>query len=289
MIINTNNINSAPVSALQKKQLGNAVFEKLCGRSDSLDLSAVFEQYAKADDKTNAEITQMLAEANKSEDNSNGVAEIHSEMQKILYSQINGEKEDIRLFNSYCDERAYYEKLLESDGEIIISEGKYDFGHFEAGETVSREAVENALADVQKSIDRLVTDEPYEASENRPAVFEDITRKVYNEYAKALASATGIRSAYLNEAGENSPLFDRSGRTEENFVQKANERIECIKSHSRGLRDTVEQYSKVQKLENSANSENSVMLKLLLETLDNEIISEGEFAAEKKKLLKHLY
>ena len=272
MIINTNNINSAPVSTLQKKQLGNAAFEKLCGRSDSLDLSAVFEQYAKVDDKTKLEITQMLAEANKLEDNNTCVSKIHSEMQKILYSQINGEKEDIRLFNSYCDERAYYEKLLESDGEIIISEGKYDFGHFEAGETVSREAVENALADVQEIIDRLVADEPYEASENRPAVFEDITRKVYSNYAKALASATGIRSAYLNEAGEageNSPLFDRSGRTEENFVQKANERIECIKSHSRGLRDTVEQYFKVQKLGNSANSENSVMLKLLLETLDN--------------------
>ena len=270
MIINTNNINinTPSDSPLQKKQFGNAVFEKLCGRSDSLDLSAVFEQYAKADDKTKAEITQMLAETNKSGDNNIYVSKIHSEMQKILYSQINGEKEDIKLFNSYCDERAYYEKLLESDGEIIISEGKYDFGHFEAGETVSREAVENALADVQKSIDRLVTDEPYEASENRPAVFEDITRKVYNNYAKALSSATGICSAYLNEAGESSPLFDRSGRTEENFVQKANERIECIKSHSRGLRKTVEQYFKVQKLESSANSETSVLLEILLAKLN---------------------
>ena len=272
MIINTNNINSAPVSTLQKKQLGNAAFEKLCGRSDSLDLSAVFEQYAKADDKTKAEITQMLAEANKSEDNSNGVAEIHSEMQKILYSQINGEKEDIRLFNSYCDERAYYETLLESDGEIIISEGKYDFGHFEAGETVSREAVENALADVQEIIDRLVADEPYEASENRPAVFEDITRKVYSNYAKALASATGIRSAYLNEAGEageNSPLFDRSGRTEENFVQKANERIECIKSYSKGLRKTVEQYFKVQKLESCSSKGKNYVSEFLMSKMNN--------------------
>lgn len=79
--------------------------------------------------------------------------------------------------------------------------------------------------------------------------------KVYNQYADALSSITGIRSAYLNEADESSPLFDRSGRTEENFVQKATERIEYIKSHSRGLRDTVEQYCKVQKLSNEARSD----------------------------------
>ena len=272
MIINTNNINitSPSASPLQKKRIGNAVFEKLCGRSDSLDLSMIFEKYAKADDKTKAEITQMLAEANKTEDNNKYVADIHSEMQKILRLQINGEKQDIERFNSYCDERAYYEKLLESDGEIIIPEGKYDFGHFEAGETVSREAVENALADVQKLIDKLVADEPYEVSENRPAFFEDIMCKVYNQYADALSSITGIRSEYLNEADESSPLFDRSGRTEENFVQKATERIEYIKSHSRGLRDTVEQYCKVQKLSNEARSDDFSMTEILLAKLYSE-------------------
>ncbi len=273
MIINTNNINinSPSASPLQKKQIGNAVFEKLCGRSDSLDLSTIFEKYAKADDKTKAEITQMLAEANKTEvDKASSVSAIHSEMQKILRLQINGEKQDIERFNSYCDERAYYEKLLESDGEIIIPEGKYDFGHFEAGETVSREAVEDALADVQKLIDKLVADEPYEVSENRPAFFEDIMCKVYNQYADALSSITGIRSAYLNEADESSPLFDRSGRTEENFVQKATERIEYIESHSRGLRDTVEQYCKVQRLSNEARSDDFSMTEILLAKLYSE-------------------
>ena len=81
MIINTNNINinSPSASPLQKKQIGNAVFEKLCGRSDSLDLSTIFEKYAKADDKTKAEITQMLAEANKTEvDKASSVSAIHS-------------------------------------------------------------------------------------------------------------------------------------------------------------------------------------------------------------------
>ena len=94
--------------------------------------------------------------------------------------------------------------------------------------------------------------------------------KVYNQYANVLASATGIRSSYLNDADENSPLFDRSGRTEENFVQKATERIEYIKSHSRGLRDTVEQYCKVQKLSNEARSDDFSMTEILLAKLYSE-------------------
>jgi len=72
------------------------------------------------------------------------------------------------------------------------------------------------------------------------------------------------------EAFENSPLFERSGRTEENFVQKATERIEYIKSHSRGLRDTVEQYCKVQKLSNEARSDDFSMTEILLAKLYSE-------------------
>lgn len=162
----------------------------------------------------------------------------YKHMQELCYRAVSREENSINEFSDLKAEKAYYTELLNTDGDIRITDGRYAFALVENGTLVSKDDVISALSKVQGTIDRRVSpnDNP----------LNDIFKGIFNGAARMFEAATGITSPFLNVDGDNSFLSHKADRTEENFIEKAKETIRSVTYRSKGMEAMMKEYLKTQ-------------------------------------------
>ena len=239
MIIKGSGVNTfaAINNTLQRKNNASPVSgTPFAKRFDTLVLSDLFKKYAKTKESSTdvSEIKKMLTETeNKDQINTvtEGIAG-YTYMEKSLLRESALTKADSFLFGRCKDEKEYYQSLLnEADGAASDSiPPAQDYFEYKCpdGGKIDREAVEKALANVQSRIDSFInnTQEKY-GLENKTDV------ETFNKSAKAVSDAFGIDSSelVLNEDGYNKLFGDLTDITEENYIQKCEEKIKNISSY----------------------------------------------------------
>ena len=240
MIIRGTGINTfaAMNNMLQRKTNASPVSgTPFAKRFDTLVLSDLFKKYAKTKESSTdvSEIKKMLTETeNKDQINTvtEGIAG-YTYMEKSLLRESALTKADSFLFGRCKDEKAYYQSLLnEADGvatsaSVPPAQDYFEYKCPDGGE-IDREEVEKALANVQSRIDSFInnTQEKY-GLENKTDI------ETFNKSAKAVSDAFGIDSSelVLNEDGYNKLFGDLTDITEENYIQKCEEKIKNISSY----------------------------------------------------------
>ncbi len=217
---------------------GNGGFSLVCNnKSDYTTLKKVVENLSERFRSSNVDLLRSIERMSDKEKFDVAVYQ-YEQMQKICYMTVSHEENDIKAFTDLKAEKAYYTELLNMDGDIRITEGKYAFALVENGTLVSKGDVMSALSKVQGTIDRMVF------PEDNP--LNSVFKAVFNGAARMFEAATGISSPFLNVDGDNSFLSNKMDRTEENFIEKAKETIQSVTYRSEGLHDMMKEYLKTQ-------------------------------------------
>ena len=284
MVINVANLNNFTASqaahgalVVQKQggssgtPLGNALGNNFAKRFDRLEISDLFRRLANgvsseeiaasgiAANGRAAEMRKMLSKtetAESAERISNGAAG-YAYMEIAAVKEAVSSKFKLYQYDSYCEERAYYNGLLEeSDGIAHSVKNKYGqvYDNYEyicaEGSAVDRKKVGFAIANVQKKIDELINAEQESNAD----------LKTFNDCANAAARAFGIDSSELalDEDGFNK-LFGKAEVTEENFVKTYSEREKGLWALCRKLHECRYNFMKdVRSSENGKERANAV-------------------------------
>ncbi len=240
MIIRGTGVNTfaAINKTLQRKTNAGSVSETpFAKRFDTLVLSDLFKKYANIKESSTdvSEIKKMLTETenkNQIDTVTKGIAG-YTYMEKSLLRESSLTKADSFLFGRCKDEKEYYQSLLnEADGvatsvSIPPAQDYFEYKCPDGGE-IDREEVEKALANVQSRIDSFInnTQEKY-GLENKTDI------ETFNKSAKAVSDVFGIDSSelVLNEDGYSKLFGDLTDITEENYIQKCEEKIKNISSY----------------------------------------------------------
>ena len=247
MIINGTNFNSAAGiglmnAAMQKKTNSNPIsgipFAK---RFDTLVLSDLFKKYAntKESGADVSEIKKMLTET-ENKDRIDTVTEGiagYTYMEKSLLRESALAKWNSFAFGRCTDEKAYYQSLLnEADGVATSASRPMVQDYFEYkcpdGGEIDRDMVEKALANVQSRIDSFINN-----TQEKYGLGNKTDIETFNKNAKAVSNAFGIDESelVLNEDSYNKMFGDLTDVTEENYIQKCEEKIKNISTYYHSL------------------------------------------------------
>ena len=262
MVINGANLNNfltaqtARAAAGVQKQgsssgtpLGNVLGNNFAKRFDRLEISDLFKQLASGEDAAAggraAEMRKMLSKTEKAE----SAEKISKSAAGYAYMEITAAKETVSAkfklyqYDSYSEERAYYNGLLEEfDGIAHSVKNKYGrvYENYEyicaEGAAVDREKAELALANVQKKIDELINAEQESNAD----------LKTFNDCANAAAKAFGIDSSELalDEDGFNKLFGKAEIATEKDFVKTYSEREKGLTALCRKLHECRDNFMK---------------------------------------------
>ena len=239
MVIKGSGVNTfaAMNNTLQRKtNAGSVSAAPFAKRFDTFVLSDLFKKYAnvKGNDDDISAIQKMLSETNNNLDKQTvagtaGLIYMQGALaQEMMYTAAVGYQ-----YAQCTEEKAYYQSLLnEADGaaasaSVPMAQDYFEYKCPDSGE-FDREEVEKALANVQNRIDSFInnTQEKY-GLENKTDI------ETFNKSAKAVSDAFGIDSSelVLNEDGYNKLFGDLTDITEENYIQKCEEKIKNISSY----------------------------------------------------------
>ena len=193
-----------------------------------------------------ADKIKKLSELPETEKNKDA-AKSYSSMQAALLWKITDEQNKIKYFNEYKEKISYYSGLLkgnESDNEVVVTDKRFELsGKFSDTDIINRDVIEGYLDKAAASLKRMA--EPVDMSDKRFHEFRNITlRSVFRNAAADFAAVTGMTADCLNIDGDDSLLWHANDRTVENYVQKAEEKIERLKTRSNGLYQLMQDYKK---------------------------------------------
>ena len=254
MIINGTNFNSAAGiglmrAAMQKKNGADGIpglpFYK---RFDTFELSDTLKKYAdtKGNSTDIAEIRKMLSDANIRDESDTllgGLTGLASmEMTYMISSmRINMQR---GAFCAYKEEKTYYQNLLSentaksdlADHDMLDLRFYENYEYQYNGGDIDKEKVEQALANVQDRIDKLIA----EASEGMSKRF---TEDMFNDCVNKISSAFGSDEdgSVLGGYGYDD-LFGKMDMTEENFYQMLDKREENLHKAFKALENTFSRW-----------------------------------------------
>lgn len=219
---------------------GNVGFSPVCNnKSNYITINKVVENRCENPSErfrnSNQDLFRKIERLSDKEKFEGAISQ-YEQMQKMCYMTVRREENGIKAFTDLKAEKAYYTELLNTDGDIRITDGKYAFALVENGTLVSKDDVMSALSKVQGTIDRMVS------PDDNP--LNHMVKAVFNGAARMFEACTGISSPFLNVDGDNSFASNKTDRTEENFIEKAKETIQSVTYRSEGLHDMMKEYLK---------------------------------------------
>lgn len=158
------------------------------------------------------------------------------DMQKCCWEVLDRYETDIYLFNSFQEQKAYYNEMKNQGGVISEEGGKYAFAASSAGSVIDEKDIDAALSEVQKRINRLTM-----APTEETARYE-LNDKIFRLASQAFAKVTGISDDALN-LDDDSFCKVREGLTEENYLEKTIEAANLVKNRSEQLRSVMSDYT----------------------------------------------
>ncbi|MDE6593287.1 MAG: hypothetical protein K2K57_09535 [Oscillospiraceae bacterium] len=247
--------------------LGSVLGNNFAKRFDRLEISDLFKQLASgassediSENSRAAEMRKMLSKtetAESAEKISKGAAG-YAYMEMAAVKEAVSSKFKLYQYDSYSEERAYYNGLLaKSDGIAHSVKNKYGqvYENYEyicaEGSAVDREKVYQALVNVQKKIDDLINAEQESNAD----------LKTFNDCANAAAKAFGIDSSELalDEDSFNKLFGKAEVTTEENFVKTYSEREKGLMALFRKLHECRDNFMKdVRSSENGKELTNAI-------------------------------
>ena len=282
-------------------------------RNDKLDLSELFKKYSEdiKDPKKKAEIKQMLLEISEEDKLSkyDKVQKAYSEMKRILNNQIKQAQGEIEWFNRLSKEKQYYQNILDSaDGDsITITNGKYLLSDLDDGTVVSRKDIEDCIAYIERKIQNdLIAkkDAMFIGDHVGPSTKEEVLewlerrrseviipdqypsddmiydekinsamtwdRNAFNQCAEDFLEATGIDLRVSSD----SPMFSKEGYTENNFLEKTQERLDLLKNSLSSLEKAMHDYLKLERAIESYVLQKDISAKLTIYFRKQESVSE---------------
>lgn len=261
-IININHVNTKRNLGVIPKSSFSKVNSETAGpvsngRFDSFTIVGTDENYKngadiKELDSKTAELVRNMSKFSD-EEKSEIAYGAYLEMAKVISGMKQAIEYDITCFSEFKDEKAYYTDLLNSGGKIGEGGGRYKFGGNVAGDVVESEDIENALSEVQNSIDSWCGKNSDERSMPRqlpegvygiftPEVGYRIVEKIFRREAEVFSAATGISDSAL-ELKDNEFFFSKEDVNEENFLEKANTLLNAVTDRYKKLGDIMSEYS----------------------------------------------
>lgn len=283
-------------------------------RNDKLDVSDILKKYTDKDADTfvkKADIKQMILEISEEDKLSKyeKVQKAYSRMLGILSGEISSAKGDMEWFKRLSAEKNYYQNILNSaDGDrITITNGKYLLSDLDNGTVVSRKDIEECIAYVERKIQNdLIAkkDDMYIGNGIGPFTKEEISewlersrseviipdkinsddiitdehtdvamkwaRQDFNSWAEELEKATGMKFG----VDDDDPMFSKEGYTEENFLEKTQQRINLLTAFSNALRRAMRDYMKMERAAEAYEVQKDITAQLSIYFRHMESVSE---------------
>lgn len=139
-------------------------------------------------------------------------------------------------FTYLKEQKAYYLDLLENDGKISESGGKYEFFGEKDGTYVNKDDITKALSKVQGHINNCLA----EPDEKNDVI--NFTKMVFKQSAAIFSAATGITDKALSLEDDSMDKV-KSGLTEENYLDRITEDINSLKERSKQITDIMVDYA----------------------------------------------
>lgn len=244
-IITSINAANTNLSAMKKNGLNAAVIKGNLniGNENNLEKKdkGNFDKAEAADiDRMKLKLTRDLSDLSADE-KAEAAFNSYMSMQRSCREAIGSLELKEYCFTNLKEQKAYYLDLLENDGKISESGGKYEFFGEKDGTYVNKDDIAKALSKVQGHINNYLA-EPDEKND-----VTNFPKMVFKQSAAIFSAATGITDKALSLEDDSMDKV-KSGLTEENYLEKTNNDINSLKDRAKEITNIMVDYASRNKL-----------------------------------------
>lgn len=244
-IITSINAANTNLSAMKKNGLNAAVIKGNLniGNENNLEKKdkGNFDKAEAADiDRMKLKLTRGLSDLSADE-KAEAAFNSYMSMQRSCREAIGSLELKEYCFTNLKEQKAYYLDLLENDGKISESGGKYEFFGEKDGTYVNKDDIAKALSKVQGHINNYLA-EPDEKND-----VTNFPKMVFKQSAAIFSAATGITDKALSLEDDSMDKV-KSGLTEENYLEKTNNDINSLKDRAKEITNIMVDYASRNKL-----------------------------------------